>query len=59
MIPKRDEEGWREFGPWTWKIEREDHYGDRSTTTRLTLTWVARWTLRVGVTRSWVEEEKP
>lgn len=53
MIPRRDEDGWRALGPFHWKVEREDNHGDRSTTTRLHLTFVARWTLAIEFTRGW------
>ena len=53
MILRRDSEGWRDAGPFTWKIEREDNRGDRSTTTRLTLTFTAHWNLTMKLTRDW------
>lgn len=56
MLPRRNEEGWRDLGPLTWKVEREDNYGDRSTTTRLSITWTARWSLDVEFTRPWKGE---
>jgi hypothetical protein len=54
MIPRRDADGWRDLGPLTWKVEREDSHGDRSTTTTLHITWTARWSFRVGLTRPWI-----
>lgn len=57
MIPRRNEEGWRLLGPFTWKVEREDHHGDQSTTTTLTLILVAHWTLKIGFTRHWKDDE--
>ncbi len=55
MIPRRDSEGWREAGLFMWKVEREDNHGDRSTTTRFTLTFIAHWTLTMKLTRDWKE----
>lgn len=57
MIPRRDEEGWRDLGPLTGKVEREDNHGDRSTTTRLKLIWTARWSFDIEFTRPWVPWE--
>lgn len=59
MIPRRDADGWRDLGPFTWKVECEDNHGDQSTTTMLTLTMVTRWTLNVNLTRSWKPEPDP
>jgi hypothetical protein len=53
MIPRRNEDGWRDVGPFTWKVEREDNHGDRSTTTRFKFTWTARWGVEVKFTRPW------
>lgn len=53
MIPRRSEEGWRDLGPFTWKVERQDNHGDRSTTTTVTLTFIAHWTCSVRLTRDW------
>lgn len=57
MIPRRDEEGWRELGPLVWKVERWDNHGDRSTSTTLNLTFTARWSLDIRFTRDWKVEE--
>jgi hypothetical protein len=57
MIPRRDPEGWRDLGPLTWRVERQDNHGDRSTTTSLDLTFVAHWSLKVQFTRDWKSDE--
>jgi hypothetical protein len=56
-MPRRDEDGRRSLGPFTWKVEREDNHGDRSTTTTLSITRVTRWTSRLSVTRSWRDDD--
>lgn len=50
----RDKEGDLWVGPFLWRrVEREQNHGDCSTTTRLRLTLVRRWTLRIEFVRSW------
>lgn len=57
MIPRRSREGWYDLGPFTWKVERQDNHGDRSTTTTMTLTFIAHWTVSWQITRSWIDWE--
>lgn len=55
---RRDEEGWRDLGPFTWKIERRDNHGDRSTTTEIHVTFVAHWSVDIDITRPWRASDK-
>jgi hypothetical protein len=52
-MPRRNEQGWRDLGPLTWKVEREDNHGDCSTSTRISLTWTRRWSFDMEFTRPW------
>ena len=53
MIPRRDEDGWRDIGPLSWKVARADNHGDRSTTTSLTVAVTGRLGVALSVTRPW------
>lgn len=55
---RRDAEGWRELGPFIWRIERQDNYGDRSTTTSLRFVFIAHWSLDLEFTRGWREDDE-
>jgi hypothetical protein len=56
MIPRRNSEGWRYLGPFHLKVEREDHYGDQSTTTTLHFIWSTHWHGEFSITRPWSEQ---
>lgn len=54
---RRNAEGWRDLGPLTWKVEREDYHGDRSTTTTIRVMWTARWSVRFEINRPWKDDD--
>lgn len=50
---RRDAAGWRNLGPLTFKIEREDNHGDWSTTTIIKVVWITHWHTDIRFTRGW------
>lgn len=59
MIPRRDAEGWRRFGPLELRVQREDYPCDRSSSTNVEVallkrgTQERRWSLDLSLSRPW------